>query len=282
MDSEIKIPRTDEDDPRQSMLNACSSGDVATLQQLFLKHGIQPGSKPIPTKSLPPSPNAPHLGGKAIIESGIPSTDELLQRAVAAKQVGMVKFILHTYPSLTLSQSHGVVSAVLDNPSPSVLQALCDHDSNFASFSVDYCFRSFLTDACSRPPALIVPVIHVLLDNGTDVHDGWPAGYALWAAITGNQPVEIVSKILEKGGIVSSGCVVMAIRRGDADVVEALLSSRRVSARVEAEKCVEESKKTGDEEIIAIVQTWARKKVERDAGGSNEGSKTWGWKFWKS
>ncbi|KAH9986112.1 hypothetical protein F4779DRAFT_624318 [Xylariaceae sp. FL0662B] len=103
-------------DQKQSMLDVCSSVDVATLQQLFIEHGIQTGSKPIRTQYI------------------IPSTDELFERAVASKQITVVNFILRTYPSLTLNQSHGVVSAVRDNPDPVVLQALCDYERNFASF----------------------------------------------------------------------------------------------------------------------------------------------------
>jgi hypothetical protein len=152
------------------MLDACSFGDVANLQRLFIKHGIQPGSKPIPTQVV--GPNGPPGKSEKINEPKIPSTDELLERAVAAKQITVVKFILQTYPSLSLNQSHGVVRAVLDNSDPAILQALCGHERDIASFSVDYGMRTFLTDACAQPPAQIVPVLQVLLDNGADVHDG--------------------------------------------------------------------------------------------------------------
>lgn len=59
-------------------------------------------------------------------------------------------------------------------------------------------------DACARPPEEIGPVLHVLLDYGADVHDGWgPGGGALYAAVIGGQSLEIVERILERTGAVS-------------------------------------------------------------------------------
>ncbi|KAI1405229.1 hypothetical protein F4819DRAFT_444508 [Hypoxylon fuscum] len=254
------------DDPVSPMLEACSSGDISTLQRLFADHGIQPGSEPIYPKFVDPSGNPQEVSSTSVTESQqIPPTTELLERAVAAKQVVIVRFILQNYPSLSLMQLHGVVRAVLENPDPAVLQALCDHESSFASFSVDYGMRSFLTDACARPPEEIVPVLHVLLDNGADVDDGWgPGGGALYAAIVGGQPLEIVRKILGKSVAVSSRNINTAVGQGRADVVKLLLNQEQIDPGVNVEEVVEGAQKSGNQEIIATVKTWTRSKRPKE------------------
>jgi hypothetical protein len=266
--------------PGLAMLDACSSGDMATLQRLFAEKGIQPGSKPIygvyhDPKFYPQGPPA-----TATVESEIPSTWELLARAVAAKHVAIVKFILQTYPSFSLNQAPGVVHAVLDNPDPAVLQVLLDHEPGFASYSVDSGMRCFLTDACARPPETIVPVLHVLLDNGADVNDGWgPGGGALFAAVLGGQPLEIIAKIVDKGGRISTGCILSAIRRGRADVVELLLNHKRNGLAGKAGEDIRDAaQKSADKNIISVVQAWTSSKTSQGglAGNANE-SKDKGW-----
>jgi hypothetical protein len=148
---------------QQSRLNACSSGDTKALERLFMEHRVQRGDNPHPVESVKTDRS---------IESTTLSTDEFLERAVAARQTTIVKLILQIYLTLSLTQSHGVVHAVLKNPDPEILQALCNRDHAFAGFSVDYGMRSFLTDACALPPEQAVPILHVLLDNGSDVDDG--------------------------------------------------------------------------------------------------------------
>jgi hypothetical protein len=94
--------------------------------------------------------------------------------------------------------------------------------------------------------------------------------------------VEIIDRIVSKGVKVSSADAFMAIRQGHVDIVEWFFSSGRVSPKFGVEECVEAAKKTGDEEIIAIVQTWAQKRVEREARSGNEKSTKKRLNFWKS
>lgn len=242
-------------DEELSMLDVCSSGDIAALRRLFLKHGIQPGSKPTYGRREHMDKNISPVESTVVFDPDMPSTMELLERAVAAKQLAIVKFILQTYPSFSLSQCHGIVYAVLDNPDPVVLQALCDHERSFSSFPIDYHMRSILSDACERPPAQIVPILHVLLDNGADVDDGWPRHGALYSAIYYKQPLEIIQKIVSKGGDINSGNLIQAIQHGRLDVTKWLFSSGKDDPGVDVQLCVEKAKKTGDEEIIAIVQS---------------------------
>jgi hypothetical protein len=68
------------------------------------------------------------------------------------KQAMIVRFLLQRYPTLSLSQHFGLIQAILDNPDADTLQALCNHDRKFASFSIDDHYQCFITEACLRPP----------------------------------------------------------------------------------------------------------------------------------
>ncbi|KAH8907446.1 hypothetical protein BR93DRAFT_936855 [Coniochaeta sp. PMI_546] len=139
---------------------------MSTLQQLFAEKGIRTGSKPIYSVSYDPKHHPQGHQAPPRADSEVPRTTELLERAVAGKRVDVVKFILQTDPALSLSQAQGVVNAVLDNPDPVVLRALIDHEPGFVDYSVDYGMRTILSDVCFRRSTDIVPVVHVLLDNG--------------------------------------------------------------------------------------------------------------------
>ncbi|KAI1274865.1 hypothetical protein F5Y07DRAFT_400937 [Xylaria sp. FL0933] len=251
---------------QHSMLIAISSGDTEALKRLLIEHGVQRARN----AGNPPSDQTLTPEGSAKSTTTSLSIHTVLEKAVAARQLDAVKLILKTYPALSLSQSHGVVRAVLGNPDPSILQALCAHDHAFASLSMDYGMRSFITDACALPPAQAVPILHVLLDNDADVDDGCgPGGGALYAAIRGGQPVEIVDRILSKTATVGGSNGIEAIRRGDVDIVRALFSRETANGKFRVEECVEEAKKTGDKEIIASVQNWAQRKVDKETTRGN-------------
>ncbi|KAJ2985384.1 hypothetical protein NUW58_g5559 [Xylaria curta] len=262
------------DEEQKSMLDACSSGDVGLLGQLFVKHGIRQGSKSVSVKSATASSfgTAP----EEIAQPTLLPTHELLERAVVARQVDIVQFILSTYPSLSLNGVHeAFVRAVLKNPDAEVLRLLCNRDRTFANFSMDCGLRTFLTDACALPPPQAVPILHVLLDNGANVHDGWgPGGGALYAAIIGQQPREIVEKILSKMDNVSSRAIVPAIRQGDVDIVGALLEHDHCRSSFDVKECIKEAKKRGDKSIMQLVELWARSRPETE----KKPSKKW-WTF---
>lgn len=262
------------------MLDACSSGDVVALERQLIKHGIQSGSQPIITQCV--DGKWSWVESKLITGCMIPPTEELLDRAVATKQLVVVKFILQTYPSFNLSQGQGIARTVIRHPDPTILKALCDHDGNFASLSMDYGFRTFFTQACEQPPTQIVPVLHVLLDYGADVDDGWgPGGGALYTAIIGGQPVEIIDKVLALHSSqhvpVSERQVIAAMWRGDQDIVAALFSSARVETRTDvAERYITQAEKTGDKAIITLTRGWVDNMAKKDGGlGKIWSKKTW-------
>jgi hypothetical protein len=213
----------------EAILKACASGDLPTLKEVLGDIRPQPRTEP-------------------------PAAREHLETAVASRQTTIVKFLLQTYPSLSLSQESGIVHSILDNADADTLRVLCAHDPLFASFSIDYAFLSFLTEACKQPPDKIVPVIHVLLDNDADVHDGFgPGGGALYAALVGSQPREIIERIVKNGGCISWRVLSTAIGKERLDVFPSLLQQR-------------------------YARSWVAKTIRQEREKS---AKKW-WQMWKS
>ncbi|KAK7949460.1 hypothetical protein PG988_016099 [Apiospora saccharicola] len=169
----------------------------------------------------------------------------------------MVNALLYEEPQYSLMRSQWLVAAVLKHLDPT--------EPRFACISVDDSHtRCFLTEACARLPVQSAQVLHVLLDNGADVHDGGfgPDTGALWASIRGQQPLDIVGKFLARNVPVSRSCALVVIRHADAAVARCVLDDKvEINSQVSVEECVEEAKKREDAEINAIVQSWARRRA---------------------
>ncbi|KAK8139467.1 hypothetical protein PG984_002847 [Apiospora sp. TS-2023a] len=154
---------------------------------------------------------------------------QLLEKAVAAKQLDVVNVLLHAEPQYSLMQSQGIVAAVLEHPDQALLQALLDYEPRFAYISLDDShIRCFIPEAWACPPLQISPVLHILLDNSAEPHDAsfGPGTGALWAAYRGQQPLDIVGKVLARKGPVSRSCALAAIRHADAAVSRCVLDGK--------------------------------------------------------
>ncbi|KAI1387526.1 uncharacterized protein F4822DRAFT_285401 [Hypoxylon trugodes] len=189
---------------------------------------------------------------------------QLLRYAVEEKDRDAVRRLLQMNPSISLMREVRIVDAILDNPDPTILRILCNHQPVFVNFFFPYIHvaESFLTKACTKPPNKINSVIHVLLDNGAQVNMGRPPdGGALSAAIVCGQSLDIISKIINKGGIINLRTILEAIRLERADVIELLLNYGDVSPDVDAnvERMTEEAVKTANEQIKRVVVAWAEK-----------------------
>lgn len=276
----VDAPLSITDGQEQPMLDACSSGDVAALERLFDIHGIEPGSKPIITQCL--------YGTWSRVESRripgcmIPSTIELLEKAVAAKQLAIVEFIFQTYPSLDLSEGQGIANTVIQHPDGPILRCICNHQRAFASISMDYHLHTFFTQACENPPDHIAPVLHILLDYDVDVSDGWGGLGALWAAISKGHSIEVVEKVLschlsQHVPILYSQAEA-AIRRGDEDIIALIISSDQMIFKPDqASRYIEEAEKTRNEAIITIVQEW----VEINSKQHSRAQEPWFRRTWQ-
>ncbi|ETS76421.1 hypothetical protein PFICI_11808 [Pestalotiopsis fici W106-1] len=250
----------------QSVLDACSSGDIVALQKLFNIHGIEPGSKPIITQCLYGTWS--RVESRSIPSCMIPTTMELLENAVAAKQLAMVEFIFETYPLFDLSEGQCVASAVMEHPDAAILKRICDHQRAFASISMDDHLHTFFTRACEKPPDHIAPVLNILLDYDADISDGWGGLGALWAAISRGHSVEVIEKVLKchlsQHVPIRSSHAETAIGRGDEDIVALIFSNDQMEFKAnQSARYVEQADKTGDKAITAIVQQWVNKKSKQ-------------------
>jgi hypothetical protein len=126
------------------------------------------------------------------------------------------------------------------------LRALYAHDPNFAGISINYGMQCFITDTHARSSKKIVPVLHVLIDNGAHLNDGrGPSCEALYSAILGSQPLEVVDNMVQKGARVGSRVFHLAIENERLDVLQTLLRSSQLENSVKSDNIFEWAKKTG-------------------------------------
>lgn len=213
-------------DSERAMQKACTAGDLLTLQDLLRDNHQQ----------------NPNIHG-------------LLTTAITSQNTAIVAYLLSTYPNISLSQHIDIVQYVLSSSDISILQILLAHDPNFASISLDYGMRCFLTEACFCPPARIEPLIHVLLDTGADVNDGLgPGGGALLASLEGGQSKDIVLKIVKKGGEVSNRVIYAAAKKSRVDVLPLLL--RVGGGRIKREELERWAKESENEGVKTLVEEY--------------------------
>ncbi|PVH70901.1 hypothetical protein DL98DRAFT_521360 [Cadophora sp. DSE1049] len=243
------------DDTKLAMQEACKDGDLPTLQRLMDENGG-------------------HLKGSG-------TAPALLKTAVECQYPQIVNYLLSTCPDLPLSQRTDIVASLLKTSNVPILNLLLSHQPTFASISIDYGVRTFLTDACFQPSAKIDPLIHVLLDAGADVNDGMgPGGGALVAALLGGQGKDVVVKILKRGGSVGQYVLNVAVKKERVDVLMMLL--KRGGERVDIEKVLQKAREGGNEKVIEISEGFLREKEERideDEFGKVGEQRSW-WKFW--
>ncbi|RFU25760.1 hypothetical protein B7463_g10572, partial [Scytalidium lignicola] len=172
-----------------------------------------------------------------------------------------------------------IIEAILDNGDANTLQAFCVHYPDFASFSIDYHGKTFLTKACARPPEKIVPVLHVLLDNGADVNDGLGPFTPLYAAINSVQPLEIIDKIVQNGAGIYSTVVHSAIQKERLDVLLYLLWRNQAykNINIKTQDLTKYAQESDNKGIIAVVERFVLDQEAETARRERKG-KTKGWK----
>lgn len=248
------------------MLDACSAGNLPKLEKLLDGTELSRG-----------------LGVEVrcyILESEQPTIYELLLTAIKSRRTTVVTFLLERYPDFPLSQLTELFHAILDNADTDTLRACLVHQPRWATSSVDYGMRCFITDACARPPDRIVPILHLLIDYGADLNDGWgPGGGALYAALIGSQPGEIIEKMVQKGGDVSPTIIHTAIKKERLDVLPSLLRDRQVQLITSAD-LMEWTKDTENEKVISLVESFITKREAEKAKRAKRAERWWQvWKF---
>ncbi|KAL1970838.1 hypothetical protein VTN77DRAFT_2672 [Rasamsonia byssochlamydoides] len=171
---------------QKEMIDACASGDLPKLQNLFRQYNIKQGDHAIEWGGVEPEDLY-----------GPPPTATLIEAAVAQKHPAIVAFLLSTYPDVQVYRSD-IVHAALDNPHVETFQLLHAHDPSIVNFLFDDYLSNILTAACQSSD---LQLAYYLLDNGADPNPNETMlGSALASAIWTSQPLELIVKIAERGG----------------------------------------------------------------------------------
>lgn len=135
-------------------------------------------------------------------------------------------------------------------------------------------------EAC-RNGDLLLPTY--LLGNGADANEGgFPRRGPLFYAVVFEQPLDVMVKMLERGAIVTNAVVNAAIGKQKYKVIELLLQRGGLKDLKEA---IESAHKTGNKEIIALVQEQGgkqREDVHRGKRGKTTRAKKGWWWFCQS
>jgi hypothetical protein len=220
-------------------LEACSSNDLATLQWLLDDSGQ------LPANYQPDIPQASCSGCSLQTNNDrrIPTleiSDLLLLRGVWEHPIylrkprcGHTSGALHSRPTLR-QHLHRLQSAMLH-------------------------YRRLWA-----APEKIVHVLRVLLDNDADMNDGRLGGGALYAALLGSQPREIIERIVQNGREMRLSIIQTTIQKERLEILQTLLRYGRVRNSDQLEQLVQCAKETENEEAITMVHKFAVDWVKRD------------------
>ncbi|KAF2997144.1 hypothetical protein E8E13_005128 [Curvularia kusanoi] len=140
----------------QKILDACTSGDVAALQQLFEANKIQ-NSGPV----------------YGISASGPPSVNSMISTAITYGHVDVVSLILRTYSGRGVQFTGETIEALLYHPDLEILQILYEYDPSVVSYEWDSHTDTFITKACEQPPKKITPLLLWLIEHDADLEGGY-------------------------------------------------------------------------------------------------------------
>lgn len=207
---------------QQAMLDACRTGNLEQLQQLFSKHNIRQGDSPVKEGWIrdltAPTSGPPKYIRETALQRGPPPTDELIQAAVSAKKPIIILFLLKTYPKFNFWDSK-VMDAALTHQDVDTFKAMYAHDKRVLQYD-DHMKTALTLTLEEEGPSLA----NFLLDGYACVNSiGWPCqGAAINTAISNGQQLEVIERILEKNldGIGMSCAVTFALQRGRIDVLK--------------------------------------------------------------
>lgn len=228
----------------KAILQACRIGDLARLLKLFQDHN----TRPEPRASWREDPHGP------------PNTRILLDQAVAYQHAHIVRYILSTDPSENLA-TRSTVRALVETQNLEIAELLRARAPEIVNMELSH-FDTFLSAACrggdrfnhdNLPGDDSLHLIHYLLDNGADPSEGsWSGCSSIPVAIDFSRPLEIIDKMIEKGGVVNLLVFSSALRRRRMDALQLFFDKAAFSVSID--DMLKRARESEDEEIMAIVE----------------------------
>lgn len=189
---------------QRTMMDACASGDVQRLHELFNQNGVKRGDPPVEWRLL----QYPKMIA-TVPASGPPSASQMVNTAVANQQPSILALLLTTYPSLSV-QDDCILNAACANPDLDVFKMLHSRYPGIINHEEYSGFSTALIEACHSGNPLIP---NYLLDHGANPELGGLRGMAaLYSAVIAGQPVTLIAKMVDCGAILRSSAVAEAVR----------------------------------------------------------------------
>ena len=252
------------DQNQKAIMDACISGDVSKLQRLLDGCDVKKGEAAVDPTYGEPDPT-----------SGPPPTSKMITAAVAHRQSSIVALLLATYPNVNIKQEK-ILEAAFANADLQTFKLLHSHSPSLVNFEFQR-HTTALMEACRGSNPLLPDY---LLDNGVDPNEGgFPGGGPLFYAVILRQPLEIVTKMVQHGAIVTAAVVHEAIRRRDPDVLRFLLSHGDPDSSRHA---LELAHEWMDWEIISVIKEHLKDAKQEPVSCKEKGmsvDKQW-YQFW--
>ncbi|KIW24490.1 uncharacterized protein PV07_10201 [Cladophialophora immunda] len=240
---------------QEAMVEACKAGQLADLQKLFDEHDVKSGGDPVP--DLNPS------------QKGAPETAILFEAAISHGHPSIVRYLHSIYPKFDFYNGR-LLHAIIGRPDLDMVELLYSYCPRLISYAFDDHHSSVLNMACQGGPTH-AEFIHFLLDNGANPsrEDSFTLrlGGDLTSALDGNQPTEIIKKMIPKTPYLFTP-IYGALKRKRADALDLLLDEDytrgdHASDPSYGQSLLRDAKATGDEEVIAVVERYVRNSEKR-------------------
>ena len=229
-------------DFKKEMLEACRTGNLSQLQQIYQAHDIQPGV------------NLEWMEGDKP-----PTIFTLNITAIIHEHVPILQYLLSMHPTSNLNLEM-VVLAIVDHPNLEMLDVIVKHQPDIINIQYRHS-HTFLTDACqgggsynSPPNEKTLPLIHYLLDKGADPRMGpWRDCGALCTALEFKRPLEILEKMMDNGGTVDDFVFSAAIKNRRLDAVK-LFFDRAILRGCSTKMLLKDARETHDKKMVSLVE----------------------------
>lgn len=202
---------------------------------------------------------------------------ELFMTTITHEHVPILCYLLTMHPQTDLDYEI-VARAIIDHPNLEIMKILHAHHPNFVNLEFNP-FQTYLTEACyggwgcESYTNMTISLVHYLLDNGADPQIGCFAGCgALYVALESSQPLEIIVKMVQKGGWVDRLVLFMAMKKKRLDSLEFFFQKAMFSSCYPIDKILEDAQKSEDKEVMSVVKAGVATLKKRRS--------KW-WQFWK-